>query len=268
MPSSPSFLSAKFAFTITLLFLLASCSLFRERTIQDVINDLPRYNDNTPIMWSLSAPEQLKSLKTIGDLKKAISNGLDPNKTVKHGDYPSDFLEWAYYSYRDINKDLDKRLKSRLAALDVLLAAGANPQRMTYSMLVTEEEYALYIKHGLSAKEPIQVCFGPTEYPLTNRLAFLSPPIVKWLLENGADPNQLEYFDDPYFSKMSPLSNLLSSPLENVDFYQLEDAAVLWELKTKRYKNKIKKILIEHGATVCTPYRRKIRFPEKPNEPD
>ena len=215
-------------------------------------------------MWYSYAPEQLKSLKTIGDLKKAISNGLDPNNVDGHN--PSDYLKWKFIAYK--TKDSDKRLKSRLAALDVLLAAGANPQRMTYSMLVTEEEYALYIKHGLSAKEPIQARLGRTEYPLTNRLAFLSPPIVKWLLENGADPNQLEYSDYPGYEKVSPLSNLLSSPLENVDFYQLEDAAVLWELKTKRYKNKIKKILIEHGATVCTPYRRKIRFPEKPNEPD
>lgn len=264
MFSSPSLLSAKFAFTIALLFLLASCSLFRERTIQDVINDLPRYNDSSPIMWYFHAPEQLKSLKTIGDLKKAISNGLDPNNV--DGYNPSDYLKAVYVTHK--TKDSDKRLKSRLAALDVLLAAGANPQRMAYSMFVTEEEYALYIKHGLNAKEPIQVRFGTTEYPLTNRLAFLSPPIVKWLLENGADPNQLEYDDDPYFPKMSPLSNLMSSPLENVDCYQLDLAAMLWELKTKRYKNKIKKILIEHGATVCTPYRRKIRFPETPNEPD
>lgn len=255
--------SIKLVLLVGLFFLLTSCSLFKDKTVQDIIAGLPRYNDRTPVMWESFSPESLRSLKTIGDLKKALENGLDPNKPIRYSSIPSDYLKPVLLSSRDDDKEFDKELQSRLAALDVLLTAGANPQRMNYSGLVTEEEYALYIKHGLSAKEPIQRTDGYREYPLTNRLALLSPPIVKWLLENGADPNQLELNDYGGLPKISPLSNAITSPKELLDLYGYIGVGPYMELhKTKKYKETIKKILIDHGATVCPPLPK--RFPEDP----
>ncbi len=256
----PFFLSIKSALLVGILFLAASCSLCREKNVQDIIDNLPRYSDNTPVMWDSLSPECLRGLKTIGDLKKALRNGLDPNKPIAHGGIPSDFLIPVFLTCDDNDKGFDKKLKSRLAALDVLLNAGANPQRMNYSRLVTEEEYALYIKHGLSAKEPIQIRDGFSGYPLTNRVALLSPPIVKWLLENGADPNQLELNDYCCLPKISPLSNVITSPKELLGLY---DYVIIGPqmniLKTEKYKETIKKLLIEQGATVCSPLPKRFR---------
>lgn len=239
---------------VVTLFLTASCSLFREKTVQDIIDQLPRYDDNTPVRWNTLAPSNLQSIKTIGDLKQAIKNGLDPNKPLKYGDTPSDYLCKVLMGMND-NKE---ELRSRLAALDVLLAAGANPQRMNGLMLVTEEEYALYIKHGLSAKAPIEAREGGAEYPLTNRQTLLSPPIVKWLLENGADPNQLELHKFAGVPKISPLSNAILPPKELLfppyPYCFANYVAVLRKHKTPKYKRTIIKMLKEHGATVCPPY--------------
>lgn len=50
--------------------------------VQTIIRRLPKYDDNTPIDWDSLSPEELKRLKTVGQLKEALSKDLDPNKAI------------------------------------------------------------------------------------------------------------------------------------------------------------------------------------------
>ena len=241
---------------LTLISALVSCSINTDA--QAIIRNLPKYDDNTPIDWDSLAPEKLKGITTVGLLKEALCKDLNPNQAIgwKKG-VPSDYLCPVWVSERD-KGHFRRRLTSRLAALDVLLSAGASPQYMSEFLLVTEEEYALYIKHGLNAREPIQSSKGYREYPLTNRTAFLSPAIVKWLLDHGADPNQLSIQN--YYgrlTKVTPLSIVRYSPESTLGLYEWNLMGLtLKKLRTKKYVDTITKLLIEHGATPGTPYRR------------
>ena len=242
---------SKLAFPVLLLVLisaLVSCSINTDA--QAIICNLPEYDDNTPIDWDTLIPEELKGITTVGLLKEALCKDLNPNKAIgwRKG-VLSDYLCPVWVSERD-QGDFRRRLKSRLAALDVLLNAGASPQYMSEFFLVTEEEYALHIKHGLNAREPIQSPKGYREYPLTNRMAFLSPAIVKWLLDNGADPNQIS-IQNHYgrLPKVTPLSIVKYSPEITLGIYEWNLIGLtLKRLRTKKYVDIITKLLIEHGA--------------------
>lgn len=235
---------------LALISALVSCSINMDDDVQTIIRRLPKYDDNTPIDWDSLSPEELKRLKTVGQLKEALSKDLDPNKAIGRFKFPpSNYLLPVWIPSRD-ESNFRRKLKSRLAALDVLLSAGASPQYMSEFVLVTEEEYALYIKHGLNAREPIQFQHGYREYPLTNCNAFLSPAIVKWLLDNGADPNQISIrYHYGRLPKITPLSNVKYPPSITLGFYEWNHIGlILTSLRTKKYVDKITKLLIEYGA--------------------
>lgn len=231
---------------------MVSCSLFRERNVQDVIDELPTYHDETPIEWGdyLGDRECLRTIKTIGQLKDAIKNREVVVNQEKTGENDTKYLAIApqIRGYFHDPKKGRARLLSRLAALDVFLKAGANPQYMYAFEAVPEEEYALFIKYGLDARRPIRSENG-YEYPLTNRFTFLTLPIMKWLLENGADPNQKELHRWDYDDGMTPWSYIHSNPERYMHPFLLHSYGNAIKVeRTPKYMKAAEKMLIEHGA--------------------
>ncbi len=170
--------------------LLASCSFFAEPSIDELAARVPAYDDATPVnSWVL------RDIKTIGELRHALAQGLDPNGSNEKGWYLGG--GWNFTGTKGFSEK--ELMTQRLAYLDVMLKAGGDPQKA--GRLGSGEEraiiYALLIRHGLRADEP----FTPTpnevaqgdyrreRYPHIS-LWELPPCIVDWLMENGAPINE------------------------------------------------------------------------------
>ncbi len=170
--------------------LLASCSFFAEPTIDELAARVPAYDDATPVNSYV-----LRDIKTIGELRRALAQGLDPNGYNENGWYLG-----GGWNFTDTKGFSEKELMTqRLAYLDVMLKAGGDPQKV--GRLGSGEEraiiYALLIRHGLRADEPLtptprEVAEGDyrrERYPHIS-LWELPPCIVDWLMENGAPINE------------------------------------------------------------------------------
>lgn len=214
---------------------LVSCSLFRERTVQDIIDDLPKYDADTPIYWysyHMHNIPNCEQIKTMGDLKKALENGLDPNLNDNTDTYIEDFFSQESFEERE----------SRLMAIELLLQAGANPQRLSSFPLVYEKEYALHIKYGLDARKPVLYGFYE-EFPLTRTDHTITAPIAEWLLSHGADPNQ--HALGRGFKHLTPLTNL-----DYIPRWSMFDNPIgmLPLSRPKEEVEKTRKVLIKYGA--------------------
>lgn len=211
------------------------------------VDKMVSVSKDTEVHWNprLLPPSPWADAHTIGELEKILKEGNAPNLPMK-GDglerLPIDALEWA-----PVNADKEQ-LSSRLAAIHLLLQYGSSPQRMSQQFGTSEEEYALFIKHGMKATAPVVYGCNPQEiqYPLTRRTDFITYPIAKWLLENGANPDQQAI--SPYKSRpedaITPLTNihskrpaLYAEATENMRSY-----------RTKERVELVHKLLIEKGA--------------------
>lgn len=228
-------LFSRFFFLVGVSAALVSCSLFRERTVQDIIDDLPKYDANMPVYWHYVYAGEivgLKEIRTMGELKKALENGLDPNNRDRFYHYLNDYFM----------KESLKEQESRLVAIELLLKAGADPQRVSKGPTIYEEEYALHIKYGLDARKPLSYG-GSIEYPLTWTDHSVTAPIAEWLLAHGADPNQ--HALNPVFKHLTPLSNLDYLPQWGPDFSAEGYRSVS---RPPEEVEKTRKVLLKYGA--------------------
>lgn len=226
--------------------LLALCSCVHEYTdtadLFSDVEDMVNVSKDTRIYWNQRhlPPSPWCDAHTIGELENILIAGNSPNQPME-GDglerLPIDALEWA-----PVNSE-KAQLSSRLAAIHLLLKYGSNPQRMTEQYGTSEEEYALFIMHGLKASEPVVYGFNPTEiqYPFTRQSDFITYAIAKWLLENGANPNQRSLGPA---SSLTPLMNihskrpaLYAERTENMRSYRTAERVKL-----------VHDLLIENGA--------------------
>ncbi len=179
----------------TAALLLCSCSPFStpvsELSVEELAARVPAYDDATPVRCY-----GLPDIKTIGELRRALANGLDPNGCHEgrrwHMSYGSTYAAQKEFSQEEL-------MRQRLAKLDVMLRAGGDPQKAI--PCGDEEEhgiaYALLIRHGLRADEPHPLTpetlkedgYRWESYPL-NGLSTLPPTIITWLVENGAPLNE------------------------------------------------------------------------------
>lgn len=235
-----------------LFFLFPLCSCVHEYTdIADLfshVDKMVNVSKDTEVYWdmrSLPPPSPWADARTIGALEQLLKEGNKPNEPMK-GDglerLPIDALVWA-----PVNAD-KTQLSSRLAAIHLLLKYGAPPQRMSSQFGTSEEEYALFIMHGLKATAPVVYGGNPQEiqYPLTRRTDFITYPIAKWLLENGADPNQ--HAISPHNSRredpITPLRNIHSK--RPVLYAEATDNMRAY--RSKERVERVHKLLIEYGA--------------------
>lgn len=117
---------------------------------------------------------------------------------------------------------------------------------MTTQSIISEKEYALFIKHGLNARDPVVYDKEyDIQYPLTHRNDFITAPIAEWLLKNGADPNQIELETQRTYrfpeSRLTPLGMLRHK--SHPHFHAM--------LKTYRTPEKVqetRKVLLKYGA--------------------
>ncbi len=180
----------RFLLSLAAPLLLASCTFFAEPTIDELAARVPAYDDATPVNSYV-----VGDIKTIGELRRALSQGLDPNGCNEKGWYLG-----GGWNFTDTKGFSEKELMTqRLAYLDVMLKAGGAPQKA--ERLGSGEEraitYALLIRHGLRADEPLtptprEVAEGDyrrERYPHIS-LWELPPCIVDWLMENGAPINE------------------------------------------------------------------------------
>lgn len=235
--------------------LLSLCSCTHEHTdITDLVSHVDKMvnvSKDTSVFWNmrLSPPSPWVDAHTIGELEQLLKEGNNPNEPMK-GDgldrLPIDALEWA-----PVNAD-KTQLSSRLAAIHLLLKYGSSPQRMSLQFGTSEEEYALFIKHGLKATAPIVYGSNPQEiqYPLTRRTDFITYPVAKWLLEHGADPNQrsISSGNQRPENSITPLINihskrpaLYAEATENMRLY-----------RTEKRVERVHNLLIEMGAKAET----------------
>ncbi len=174
--------------------LLPSCSLVSsgvsEMTVEELAARVPAYDDATPVSsWVL------RDIKTIGELRKALAQGMDPNGSNEKGWYLGG--GWNFTDTKGASKE--ELMTQHLAYLDVMLKAGADPQKA--GRLGSGEEraiiYALLIRHGLRADEPFtptprEVVEGDYRYERYPHISLWELPqsIVEWLMENGAPINE------------------------------------------------------------------------------
>lgn len=227
--------------------LLALCSCVHEYTdtadLFSDVEDMVNVSKDTRIYWNQRhlPPSPWCDAHTIGELENILIAGNNPNQPME-GDglerLPIDALEWA-----PVNAD-KSQLSSRLAAIHLLLKYGSSPQRMSLQFGTSEEEYALFIMHGLKATAPIVYGSNPQEiqFPLTRRTDFITYPVAKWLLEHGADPNQRSISSPE--NSITPLINihsrrpaLYAEATENMRSYRTAERVKL-----------VHDLLIENGA--------------------
>ncbi len=231
--------------------LLSLCSCTHEHMdITDLfshVDKMVNVSKDTRVFWDmfLSPPSPWCDAHTIGELENILIAGNNPNQPME-GDslkrLPIDALEWA-----PVNADRTQ-LSSRLAAIHLLLKYGSSPQRMSSQFGTSEEEYALFIMHGLNATAPVVYGSNSKEiqYPLTRRTDFITYPVAKWLLEHGADPNQrsISNGNQRPENSITPLINihsrrpaLYAEATENMRSYRTAERVKL-----------VHDLLIENGA--------------------
>ncbi len=174
--------------------LAASCTLLpgnvSDMSVEELAARVPAYDDSTPVnSWVL------RDIKTIGELRAALAQGMDPNGSDGESWYlsgGSNFGAAERFSAEEL-------MTQRLAFLEVMLKAGGDPQKVR--CFGTGEEravtYALLIRHGLRADEPFTLAprcaaagdYREEEYPHA-KLWLLPPGIVEWLMANGAPINE------------------------------------------------------------------------------
>ena len=232
-------------FALIFVISLFSCQFFQEPSVDDIIDNLPSYDDSDIVKWNRSMKNTgWENVYTVGELKKKLkAENVDPH------------AQWPPYMYDSLmdsvvcawDEDYEaENLRTRLIMLDVMLTHGANPQHMTSQPIISEKEYALFIKHGLNAREPVVYDKEyDIQYPLTHRSDFITSPIAEWLLKNGANPNQVELetqqtwrFPD---ERLTPLGMLRhkTSP----DFQVL-----LRMYRTPEKAQKTREVLLKYGA--------------------
>lgn len=231
-----------------MLLVTSSCSLFRDPTVEDLIADLPKYDDSEEIKWGSLARgffegTDWENVRTVGDLKNKLKETkVDPWKNISP-EIPIILMKESIDSHRLF---IEETIRDKLVMLDVLLSYGADPQRMVDTLTITDERiYAVYIKHGLDAKKPIMYD-GYLQYPLTHRDDFITAPIAEWLLKNGADPNQKELesqwsFDDFPLTPLKMLTNkqrrCLPTPIPRNESARTPEAI-----------QKTREVLLKYGA--------------------
>ena len=240
-----------FCYLLIFVYIFSSCSCSHDYTdIEGLCSHVSRMIDvskDTKVYWkSLLGPEApWCNAHTIGDLEKLLQEGNNPNHPME-GDtlkrLPIDALEMIPMGSKG------EKLISRLAAIHLLLKYGSDPQRMTAQPGTGEEEYALFIMHGMKATAPVTygAIMPETQYPLTRRRDFITYPVAKWLLENGADPNQKAIGSDglPPEKVITPLKNIHSRRLK---FFPEQDADVRAYRTPERVK-RVHDLLVEKGA--------------------
>lgn len=139
---------------MTMCLSMMSCTSLNEKKL----------DDSEPVEWSKYEPAPpWDSAKTIGELKTLIRSGYNPNvKKSKNDSYPLCSIR----GHR---------------GMEVLLQAGADTATRPLTWLYTPEMPKLLIQYGLKPDQPDK--WG--NYPVFS----LNPVILKWALENGADPN-------------------------------------------------------------------------------
>jgi len=230
-----------------LIFVLGlySCQFFREPTVEDLIDSLPSYDDSDIVKWKHSMKNTgWENVRTVGELKKKLKeDNVDPH--AQEPPYMYNSLMNSVVGAWDEDYEPED-LKTRLIMLDVMLAHGANPQHMTTQSIISEKEYALFIKHGLNARDPVVYDKEyDIQYPLTHRNDFITAPIAEWLLKNGADPNQIELETQRTYrfpdSRLTPLGMLRHK--SHPHFHAM--------LKTYRTPEKVqetREVLLKYGA--------------------
>lgn len=223
-------------------FLCTSCL---HENVHQIINNLSIEDSDIPIRWNkyTPPPSPWAEAKTIGDLELLLSNGARADLPMK-GDIlnrlPIDALEMA------TSESEEERLIARLAAINKLLKHGASPQRMTQNALTSEAEYALFIKYGLDATAPVMYGNNEIQYPLTRRQDFITYPIAKHLLENGANPNQVEIVNsqEQTGELLTPLSKVTYKPP-----FLLHEAAYYNKYRSGTQVHELQELLKRYGAT-------------------
>ena len=223
-------------------FFFTSCI---QKDVNSLASEYSLDDSSIPVKWSkyVTLPAPWSEVKCVGDLKDVLSKGYRADLPIA-GDslnrLPIDVIAPAS------SEAEEEDLISRLAAINTLLKHGASPQRMTENSATSEYEYALFLKYGLNPKKPVQYGAREIQYPLTRRSDYITYPIAKYLLENGADPNQLEIKN-----REDQPDNELLTPLSKVTFRLppfLHEAELYHKYRSKEQVAELQELLKSYGA--------------------
>lgn len=235
------------------LFILSSCIYSPQQTAEELIDQLPQYEDDIVIYWISGTPEPWRRIKTIGELKLVLTPEQVGETSIKNGNHP---LFWVAnptpgtciyfggespYRYR-------KKKKSFYAVLDTVLEKGSSPQCTVRD--IDETTFLIHIKHGLDARKQMNYLYygggTRTDYPLIWPLASITFPVLEWFLKNGASPNQQSkenhltpYTNLHYYMKNAPM----------ISHHVHETNYTLRYYRTAEGTKKMEELLKQYGAT-------------------
>lgn len=186
------------------LLLLTGCQSWSPSKIQD----------NISIVWRYDAPDSLKRIKTVYELREAYKQGRIP-------DYYDESCIFWLNSLQGMQVLLEEGAPTGQGCLEDIIDFQPRPDSFDGTI---EDAYALFIHYGLSPTAGSKHRLPPVFSMRYN--------VVKWALQNGADANTI-YLNG--WRTFTPLNHL------HKPYYYIEG-------KTSR--REIARLLLSHGADV------------------